>query len=211
MKEIQKDGLLTSLSNYYGQIVNRRLVYVILIIVILILLHTSQNHYRRKFSIQLVHMQNISRRLIILNQTKHFDVVLSYYAEDVNFLTRVIQYFRKSSTLQKLNYRIIIYNKNPNINNTYLQTISKADLVYQLPNVGQEGQTYLYHIINNYDRLADHIFFTQAGIEGVGDNGFDDWLTDRLDKQFNSSVAYMHSYSWSIRHSCICYSLIWFD
>jgi hypothetical protein len=120
-----------------------------------------------------------------------FDVVLSYYAENANFVARFIQYLRNTSTLQKLKSRIIVYNKNPKINNTYLKTILKADIVQQLPNLGREGGTYLHHIITNYDILANHILFCQAGVEGITNTGLAGWFFDRLEKQFNSSVGYM--------------------
>ena len=34
--------------------------------------------------------------------------------------------------------------------------------IYQLPNLGRETYTYLYHIVHNYDRLADLTVFTQG-------------------------------------------------
>jgi len=40
-----------------------------------------------------------------------------------------------------------------------------------LENVGREGHTYLTHIVNNYDHLADWTVFSQAGAPGVGYNG----------------------------------------
>jgi len=40
-----------------------------------------------------------------------------------------------------------------------------------LENVGREGHTYLTHIVNNYDKLADWTVFSQAGAPGVGYNG----------------------------------------
>jgi hypothetical protein len=34
--------------------------------------------------------------------------------------------------------------------------------VIQLPNIGREAHSYLYHIVANYDRLADWTIFSQA-------------------------------------------------
>ena len=34
--------------------------------------------------------------------------------------------------------------------------------IYQLPNLGRETYTYLYHIVHNYDRLSDLTVFTQG-------------------------------------------------
>ena len=51
--------------------------------------------------------------------------------------------------------KCIIYNKG-----------SKLDYrecpVIHLPNVGREGHTYLYHIINNYDNLSEYTMFLQG-------------------------------------------------
>jgi hypothetical protein len=49
-----------------------------------------------------------------------------------------------------------LYNKGePIINNSVGKLI-------QLQNVGREGETYLHHIIENYDNLCEYIIFTQA-------------------------------------------------
>jgi hypothetical protein len=135
--------------------------------------------------------ENFSYQINSSLPQSEFDVVLSYYAEDVAFVARFIQYLRNISTLQKLKHRIIVYNKNLNINNTHLKEVLKADIVQPLPNLGREGATYLYHIIENYDILANHILFSQAGVEGITNTGLTDWFSHRLEKQFNSTVGYM--------------------
>ena len=48
----------------------------------------------------------------------------------------------------------ILYNKGEPTNNECK--------VIQLQNVGREGETYLHHIIENYDNLCDYTIFTQA-------------------------------------------------
>jgi len=40
-----------------------------------------------------------------------------------------------------------------------------------LPNVGREGHTYLHHIVNNYENLADWTVFSQAGAPSAGYKG----------------------------------------
>lgn len=49
----------------------------------------------------------------------------------------------------------IIYNKGP-------EAPVSSHPVITLPNVGREGHTYLYHIIQNYDALDDHTCFLQG-------------------------------------------------
>jgi len=122
---------------------------------------------------------------------REFDIVLSYYSEDIDFVAQYIRYLKNVLTLKKLNPRIIIYNKNSKINNEILKLILNADIVQLLPNLGREGGTYLYHIITNYHIIANHTIFSQAGVEGITNEGLADWYLDRLENQFNSSVGYM--------------------
>ena len=51
--------------------------------------------------------------------------------------------------------KCIIYNKGPKLDNHI------CPIIY-LPNVGREGHTYLYHIINNYDNLSEYTMFLQG-------------------------------------------------
>ena len=65
------------------------------------------------------------------------EIVIARYNEDLSWLNKIDK-----------NIKITIYNKgNNNINFPFIQ----------LPNIGRESHTYLYHIINNYDNLADII------------------------------------------------------
>jgi hypothetical protein len=75
------------------------------------------------------------------------DLVISRFNEDLSWL--------KELPLEQFS-RIIVYNKGPRIpfsdyiNNLY---------IINLPNVGREAHTYLYHIIENYDNLTDLTIF----------------------------------------------------
>ena len=122
---------------------------------------------------------------------RQFDIVLSYYKEDLSFVARFIRYLRNVSTIEHRHPRVIVYNKNPQMNSSHLRQTLLADLVIPLPNYGREGATYLTHIINNYHTLADHTLFSQAGVEGVTETGLSPWFSDRLIRQFNSTVGYM--------------------
>ena len=69
------------------------------------------------------------------------DVVISRYQENVEWANGIES--------------CIIYNKGP------ADPVTRHPIV-ALPNVGREGHTYLYHIIQNYDQLADHTCFLQG-------------------------------------------------
>jgi len=126
-----------------------------------------------------------------IESQRQFDIVLSYYSEDIDYVAQYVRYLRNISSIKKLNPRIIIYNKNSKINNEVLKSLLEVDIIQLLPNFGREGGTFLYHIINNYHIIANHTIFSQAGVEGITNQGLADWYFDRLENQFNISVGYM--------------------
>jgi len=77
--------------------------------------------------------------------TNKFQIVIARYNEDINWL---------------LPYKdiTIIYNKG-----NYIPSLNKFQTIY-LENVGRESHTYMYHIVNNYDNLADKTLFFQGNI-----------------------------------------------
>lgn len=130
------------------------------------------------------------REIVSINQ-RSFDIVLSYYKEDTTFVTRFVRYLRNVTNIHTRRHRFIVYNKNPTINDQQLKQTLNVDIVKTLPNLGREGATYLSHIIDNYDQLADHTLFSQAGVEGITKTGLEDWFRDRLERQFSDRVGYM--------------------
>jgi len=85
-------------------------------------------------------------------------IIVARYNEDVNWL--------KGAT------NVIVYNKG--------NELSDMDNVISLPNVGREAHTYLYHIVENYEMLADVTLFTQAKISDHGYPENIDALKERL-------------------------------
>ena len=83
----------------------------------------------------------------ILIGVKPFEIVVSRFRENISWLADE-QFSNDFKT---------IYNKGlPDI-----EKFDKFTLCNQvvLPNVGREGQSFLYHIVHNYDRLADVSIF----------------------------------------------------
>jgi hypothetical protein len=74
------------------------------------------------------------------------EIVISRYNEDLEWL--------KNKPFNKYSY--IVYNKG--VNNNFYKS-DKCKNIINLDNVGREGHTYLYHIINNYDNLSDITIF----------------------------------------------------
>jgi len=79
------------------------------------------------------------------------DVVIARYEEDLDWIQR----------LDMTPFRwIIIYNKGRSLTKP-LPANGKIRVV-SLPNVGRCDHTYMYHIVNNYDRLATNTIFVPA-------------------------------------------------
>jgi hypothetical protein len=72
------------------------------------------------------------------------EIVIARYNENLDWLKKI----KKSKDL-----KITVYNKGPD----------DIDVPFiRLPNIGRESHTYLYHIINNYDNLANQTIFCQG-------------------------------------------------
>lgn len=76
----------------------------------------------------------------LFTTNKNLEVVVARYNENVDWV-------------RDLNYSTTVYNKYKEDNELF---------VNNLPNVGREGHTFFYHIVNNYDNLADYIAFVQG-------------------------------------------------
>jgi len=73
-------------------------------------------------------------------------------------LTVVVARYNESldwtSSISNKRTKCIIYNKGSKVDH--------IGPIIHLPNVGREGHTYLYHIINNYDNLSEYTMFLQG-------------------------------------------------
>ncbi len=87
-----------------------------------------------------------------MENMENIEMIISRYNEDLEWL--------KDDPF--LNYNYIVYNKG--INTDFYKS-SKLTQIIPLDNVGREVHTYLYHIINNYDRLKDITIFLPGSVE----------------------------------------------
>jgi hypothetical protein len=74
------------------------------------------------------------------------DIIISRYNENLEWIENI-----------DINYNIIIYNKG--INDIKLNRECK---IIPLSNIGREGHTFLYHIINNFNDLSFYTVFLQG-------------------------------------------------
>jgi len=83
-----------------------------------------------------------------------FDIVISRYEEDLSWI----------KDLPIPNYsNIYIYNKGSPIGHIELPNVHMESL----PNFGRESHAYLYHVIKNYNGLADMTLFLPASVMSV--------------------------------------------
>ena len=105
------------------------------------------------------------------------EIVVARYNENLDWLKKI----KKSKDL-----KITVYNKgNNDINVPFIS----------LANIGRESHTYLYHIINNYDNLADQTIFCQ-GDSIFHSPGFLD-LINKYRKKFEP-VQPLSSWYWPV-------------
>jgi len=71
------------------------------------------------------------------------NIVISRYNEDINWCDPFINICN-------------IYNKGNDLDNKFINNVTKLD------NIGRESHTYIQHIIDNYDNLADYTIFLQG-------------------------------------------------
>jgi hypothetical protein len=91
-----------------------------------------------------------------------FDIVVSMYHEDPASVKHMLQNMKATTYLKTVQPNIIIYTKDPKADLTQLKQATGAHTVHRLENLGREGATYLWHIINRWDSLAEKTMFIQA-------------------------------------------------
>ncbi|KAH7395748.1 hypothetical protein BKA64DRAFT_674570 [Cadophora sp. MPI-SDFR-AT-0126] len=91
-----------------------------------------------------------------------FEIVVSMYKEDPVSVRSMLDALKRTTLLATLQPRVIIYTKDHKQDLYKLKEATGADLVERLDNLGREGGTYLWHIVNRWDELAEQTMFIQA-------------------------------------------------
>jgi len=114
---------------------NNNIIFIALLLLILLLILYSFSHKVSK-------MENMEDNI----GPAPIEIVVSRYNEDLNWLNEPI--FKK--------YPVVCYNKG--VNDTFNKPPNMKKIV-KVKNVGRCDHTYLYHIVSNYDNLADVTIF----------------------------------------------------
>jgi hypothetical protein len=122
------------------------------------------------------------------------EIVISMYKEPVGDVSNLIATLNgEPKTTGAL---VTIYNKDRDADTESIRMKTGADRVIQLPNVGREGETYLYHINHQWDELAQHTIFLQADIHNPRE------FYTRLWSYFDSNRTGFLSLGWSGACNC---------
>ena len=93
------------------------------------------------------------------------NVVLARYDEDLSWLAEETIL----SQLSQPGLRTLVYGKSENAKAP--SSLPDHTMLIMLPNVGRESHSYLHHVVEHYDDLADWTVFSQAGAPSFGYNG----------------------------------------
>jgi hypothetical protein len=97
------------------------------------------------------------------------DIVISMYKENVTEVARQLDDLLALNPVRDLDVNTVIYVKDPEANLEAVKAHTGANDVVHLSNIGREGGTFLTHIIMNWDFLARHTMFVQAGMHAFGE------------------------------------------
>jgi len=108
-------------------------------------------------------------------------IIIARYNEDITYLS---EYYKI----------ILVYNKGDP------DTIPVNFEYINLPNIGRESHTYLYHIIQNYDNLADKTLFIQGNTKDHDIYSINDYFNDNdfYGKRSTHEINFLKTY---INHS----------
>lgn len=121
--------------------------------------------------------------------TTGVELVISMYKEPVDEVAYMISRLKAMPNLQDA--QIHIYVKDNESDTTNIQATTGAHNVTMLPNIGREGETYLYHILNSWDTLAKHTVFLQADVHNPRE------FYPRVHDYFDPERTGMLSLGWS--------------
>tara|TARA_Y100001968_G_scaffold331882_1_gene388079 strand:+ start:856 stop:1563 length:708 start_codon:yes stop_codon:yes gene_type:complete len=112
-------------------------------------------------------------------------IIIARYKEDLSWLDPYCS-----------DYKITVYNKGPELSN------HKFTKLLELPNVGRESHTYLYHIVKNYNTLDKYLIFLQGRIDDLYPITFSDP---------NDYIQKIKKYGYAVRRLALLGPLHWKD
>jgi hypothetical protein len=124
------------------------------------------------------------------------EIVVSMYREDPDMVATMIDSLQILLNRKGRSVSTTIYVKDSHVDPAKLTERLGATRVYKRSNVGREGETYLHHIISQWDNLAKHTLFIQAHVHNIWE------VQRRIETYFKHETgALMLGFS---GHTCKC-------
>lgn len=95
------------------------------------------------------------------------EIVISMCREDVDEVASMLGVLQSLLHDKDRSVTITIYTKDSRADTENLTARLGATRIFERPNVGREGETYLHHIISQWDNLARHTLFLQAHVHNM--------------------------------------------
>jgi hypothetical protein len=118
------------------------------------------------------------------------EVVVSMYKEPIDQVAHLVSMLRNMTNIGG-DAKVHIYIKDVDADVGEVQQGTGADEVTPLPNIGREGETYLKHVLDSWDRLAQQTIFLQADIHNPRE------VYSRISDYFVPGRTGMLSLGWS--------------
>jgi len=99
------------------------------------------------------------------NGVNGLDIVISHFHHDLSWIDRVIYQLLENNDVQQGQIRLFIYHKggydpsnndNGNDPKVYFNITYEPTYFFKLPNVGREGHTYIYHMLQLYQHFNQY-------------------------------------------------------
>lgn len=137
----------------------------------------------------------MAQPILDLRYIPHTDLelVISMYKEPLDEVVQLISSLRAMPSIQ--HSQIHIYIKDGGADTDKIKQVTGAHKVTTLANIGREGETYLYHILENWETLAKQTIFLQAGVHNPREfyprvrNYFDPLRTGMLNLGWSGQVC----------------------
>jgi hypothetical protein len=128
--------------------------------------------------------------------SKDVELVVSMYREDAAAVAATISSFQRLFAQKHRSVETTVYVKDSRADAEALTSRLNVTRVVKRPNVGREGETYLYHITSQWEHLARHTFFLQAHVHNLWE------VQRRMETYFrNDTGALMLGFP---GHTCKC-------
>ncbi len=113
------------------------------------------------------------------------DIVVSEYRDDLSMVKQAVEQIQELENIKKNPRRIMVYTKDEEANVGVIEKMLSAESVQILKSKGRESETFLAHILANWDTLSTHTLFLPAKLQQVNT------IVSRIRQNFGPTTAFL--------------------